>query len=206
MLSVTPSIAARRSASRRAFAVLAAVMVAFATLVSTAPQASAANYLYWSYWQQTAGKWAFSSVGADKATPSDGAVEGWRWAIDDGSGSRPPRVLPTFEQLCASTPAEAGKKRVGLVVDFGREVDGDGKVTPPSLVATCALVPTAATGADLLAKAGGVRTDKGLICAIGGYPATGCAAQLEKTPPSTGLMPTSISPCVSNRCVLLQIE
>mgnify|MGYP001461193276 CR=1 FL=1 len=35
MLSVTPSIAARRSASRRAFAVLAAVMVAFATLVST---------------------------------------------------------------------------------------------------------------------------------------------------------------------------
>lgn len=130
MLSVTPSIAARRSASRRAFAVLAAVMVAFATLVSTAPQASAANYLYWSYWQQTAGKWAFSSVGADKATPSDGAVEGWRWAIDDGSGSRSPRVLPTFEQLCASTPAEAGKKRVGLVVDFGRDVDGDGKVTP----------------------------------------------------------------------------
>ena len=106
MLSVTPSIAARRSASRRAFAVLGAVMVAFATLVSTAPQASAANYLYWSYWQQTAGKWAFSSVGADKATPSDGAVEGWRWAIDDGSGSRPPRVLPTFEQLCASTPAD----------------------------------------------------------------------------------------------------
>ena len=36
MLSVTPSIAARRSASRRALAVLAAVMVAFATLVSTA--------------------------------------------------------------------------------------------------------------------------------------------------------------------------
>ena len=197
MLSVTPSIAARRSASRRAFAVLAAVMVAFATLVSTAPQASAANYLYWSYWQQTAGKWAFSSVGADKATPSDGAVEGWRWAIDDGSGSRPPRVLPTFEQLCASTSAEAGKKRVGLVVDFGREVDGDGKVTPPSLVATCALVPTAATGADLLAKAGGVRTDKGMICAIGGYPATGCAAQLEtlteaqKAPDTALALPTT---------------
>ena len=35
MLSVTPSIAARRSASPRALAVLAAVMVAFATLVST---------------------------------------------------------------------------------------------------------------------------------------------------------------------------
>ena len=197
MLSVTPSIAARRSASRRAFAVLAAVMVAFATLVSTAPQATAANYLYWSYWQQTAGKWAFSSVGADKATPSDGAVEGWRWAIDDGNGSRPPRVLPTFAQLCASTPAEAGKKRVGLVVDFGREVDGDGKVTPPSLVATCALVPTAATGADLLAKAGGVRTDKGLICAIGGYPATGCAAQLEtlteaqKAPDTALTLPTA---------------
>lgn len=109
----------------------------------------------------------------------------------------PPRVLPTFEQLCASTPAEAGKKRVGLVVDFGREVDGDGKVTPPSLVATCALVPTAATGADLLAKAGGVRTDKGLICAIGGYPATGCAAQLEtlteaqKAPDTALALPTA---------------
>ena len=118
-------------------------------------------------------------------------------AIDDGSGSRPPRVLPTFEQLCASTPAEAGKKRVGLVVDFGRDVDGDGKVTPPSLVATCALVPTAATGADLLAKAGGVRTNKGMICAIGGYPATGCAAQLEtlteaqKAPDTALALPTA---------------
>ena len=52
-------------------------------------------------------------------------------------------------------------------------------------------------GADLLAKAGGVRADKGMICAIGGYPATGCAAQLEtlteaqKAPDTALTLPTA---------------
>lgn len=179
MLSVTPSTTAARPAhQRRAFAVLMALAVALAALVGAAPQAHAANYVYWSYWQVTAGKWTYYTVGSDQSTPADGSVEGWRWGIDDGTGGRAPRVLPTFDQLCGTTAAAAGMKRVGLVVDFGRDADGDGTTPPPAPIATCVVAPTAATGTALLAKAGGIRTDNGLTCAIGGYPASGCAVQL----------------------------
>lgn len=179
MLSVTPSTTAARPAhQRRAFAVLMALAVALAALVGAAPQAHAANYVYWSYWQVTAGKWTYYTVGSDQSTPADGSVEGWRWGIDDGTGSRAPRMMPTFEQLCGTTAAQPGMKRVGLVVDFGRDADGDGTTPPPAAIATCVVAPPAATGTALLAKAGGVRTDKGLTCAIGGYPASGCTVQL----------------------------
>lgn len=179
MLSVTPSTTAARPAhQRRAFAVLMALAVALAALVGAAPQAHAANYVYWSYWQVTAGKWTYYTVGSDQSTPADGSVEGWRWGIDDGTGSRAPRMMPTFEQLCGTTAAQPGMKRVGLVVDFGRDADGDGTTPPPAAIATCVVAPPAATGTALLAKAGGVRTDQGLTCAIGGYPASGCSVQL----------------------------
>jgi len=179
MLSVTPSTTAARPAQqRRAFAVLMALAVALAALVGAAPQAHAANYVYWSYWQVTAGKWTYYTVGSDQSTPADGSVEGWRWGIDDGTGSRAPRMMPTFEQLCGTTAAQPGMKRVGLVVDFGRDADGDGTTPPPAAITTCVVAPPAATGTALLAKAGGVRTDQGLTCAIGGYPASGCSVQL----------------------------
>ena len=164
----------------RAVAPVIAVIAVLASLFGMAPHAQAADsFVYWGYWQQTNGSWVYSQVGAAAANPADGTVEGWRWMIDEGGAKpRPPRLTATFAQLCESTPAEAGKKRVGLVVDFGRDVDGDGKTPPPAPVATCVVVPTSATGADLLARAGGVRAEKGLICAIGGYPASGCSVTL----------------------------
>jgi hypothetical protein len=165
------------SGARRAsvLALLGTVLALVLGLLTAAP-ASAANYRYWGYYQLTDGAWTFSQKGAAETNPADGSVEGWRWAITEESGTPPrhPRVTPTFDDVCGSAPAESGKKRVAVVLDYGRDVDGDG-TTPPDPVAECAVVPTAATGAEVLAAVATVRTgDGGLICGIDNYPASGC--------------------------------
>ena len=167
--------------ARRAslLAVLGTLLALLVGLLTAAP-ASAANYQYWGYYQLANGAWTFSQKGAAETNPADGSVEGWRWAITEESGTPPrnPRVTPTFQDVCGSAPAETGKKRVGVVLDYGRDVDGDG-TTPPDPVAECAVVPTAATGAEVLAAVATVRTgDGGLVCGIDNYPASGCGGQV----------------------------
>jgi cobalamin biosynthesis Mg chelatase CobN len=84
-------------------------------------------------------------------------------------------VTPTFGQVCDATDAQSGMKRVAVVLDYGRAVDGDGSSSPPDVAAECAVVPTAATGAEVLAAVAAVRNGTtGLVCGINGYPATGC--------------------------------
>lgn len=159
---------------------LVAVGTMVAVILPAAP-ASAANYSYWGYYQLANGAWSFSQKGPAETNPTDGAVEGWRWAITDDSGTtpRPPRVTPTFDSVCGSTPAEADKKRVAVVVDYGRAVDGDGTTNPPDPTADCALVPTAATGQEVLAAVATVRTgDGGLVCGIDSYPTSGCGGEV----------------------------
>ncbi|MGV1009887.1 MAG: SCO2322 family protein [Dermatophilaceae bacterium] len=163
---------------RGVLVVLAVVAAGLLALFGPAGSATAANYQYWSYWQLTNGAWTFSQQGPQQTVPADGSVEGWRWAVDDGSGTRTPRAKPTFEQLCAATTAGTGSKRVGVLIDFGREVDGGGTTPQPPLLATCAVVPTAATGADVLAGVASVRTDKSMVCGIQGFPATGCGGEV----------------------------
>lgn len=151
-------------------------VLALALGLLTAAPASAATYQYWGYYQLTGGAWSFSQKGPAETKPADGSVEGWRWAITEESGTPPrtPRVTPTFDAVCGSAAVESGKKRVGVVLDYGRDVDGDG-TKPPDPVAECAVVPTAATGAEVLAAVATVRTgDAGLVCGIDNYPATGC--------------------------------
>ena len=109
MKPVRPTV--RRGPWRLALALLLAA--AFAAL--TVAPAQAAAYRYWSFYQQTDAKWVFAQKGSDQTTPKDGSVEGWRFAVGDASSSRLPRATPTFAQICADTPAQEGKKRVGLV-------------------------------------------------------------------------------------------
>ncbi|EWT00583.1 hypothetical protein N865_14595 [Intrasporangium oryzae NRRL B-24470] len=167
----------RRVPFRVAFAALLAAAVAALTI---AP-AQAVAYRYWGFYQLDKGAWAFAQKGPDQTVPTDGSVEGWRFAVGDESSSRLPRAVLTFEALCASTPAQSGSKRVGLVVDFGRPADSaDGTTTPPAAKATCAVVPAAATSTDVLRTAGELRMDKGLICAVAGYPATDCGGEVKE--------------------------
>jgi hypothetical protein len=155
---------------------LAAVAALVLGLLAALP-AHAATFQYWGYYQLTDGAWVFAQKGSGETNPADGAVEGWRWAISEESGTPPrtPRLTPTFEQVCAGSVAQSGKKRVAVVLDYGRAVDGDGSAPPPDPGTECAVVPTAATGAEVLAAVAAVRTGTtGLVCGVNGYPATGC--------------------------------
>jgi LPXTG-motif cell wall-anchored protein len=156
-----------------------ALFVAFLALVlGPAHSAAAANYQYWGFWQVANGAWTFAQAGPGQTQPADGAVEGWRFAVDDGAGTRMPRATPTFSQVCGSTPPAVGKKRVAVVIDSGRDVDGDGKTPAPAPRAACAAVPTAATSSDVLAAVATVRVEKSLVCAINAYPASGCGGEV----------------------------
>ena len=162
----------------RAHVLIAALAATIALVIGPAMSASAAIYQYWGYWQNATGTWTFAQKGPDQTDPADGSIEGWRFGLDDGTGGRAPRVTATFDQLCSGTAKAEGKKRVGVVIDSGRDVDGDGKTTPPALVTTCVSVPITATGSQVLAAAGTTRVDKGMVCAINNYPATGCGGEV----------------------------
>lgn len=175
----TPVPPSRRP-SRPGLVAALVMLGALLALVLPAQTARAANYQYWGYYQVVNGAWTFSQVGPDQSAPADGAIEGWRYAVDDGTGASPrtPRALPTFSAVCDTTAAQSGKKRVAVVVDFGRPADGGESVTPPQPVARCASVATAATGAEVLGAVAAVRTAGGLVCGLDGYPATGCGGEV----------------------------
>jgi hypothetical protein len=173
----------RRRGTRRSLRLAVALLVAAVTGLLVAPQAQAAAYRYWGYFQLTDGAWGFAQKGPAQTVPADGSVEGWRFAVADESSTRAPRAVPTFDQLCTGTTKDAGDKLVGLVVDFGRPADGPEGSTPPAPIGTCVSVPTTATGSDVLAAAGlQLRIDKSLTCGINGYPATGCGDPVTDVP------------------------
>ncbi|MDC5699085.1 SCO2322 family protein [Intrasporangium calvum] len=158
---------------------LIAVLAAAISLLSLAP-AHAAAYRFWGFYQLTDGQWAFAQKGPDQIVPEDGSVEGWRFAVADMNDTRFPRATLTFDQLCGSTAAETGKKRVGLIVDFGRPADAADGATPPEPQASCAVVPADATSTDVLATAGELRVENSLICAVAGYPAADCGGEVKE--------------------------
>ena len=137
--------------------------------------AHADAYRFWGFWQFKDGAWAFATKGPAQITPKEGDVEGWRYAISgDATGQRVPRATATFDELCASTPAAAGKKRIGVVIDPGSANEAPNGATPPAARGACAVVDAKATSAQVLGQVASVREEKSLICAIDSFPAAGC--------------------------------
>jgi hypothetical protein len=150
-------------------------------LGTTVGQAQAVGYRYWSFWDLTGGKWTYATQGPSTARPSDGDVQGFRFAVSaDSQDASKPRGDADFASICAKTPAQAGRKRVALVIDSGTAADAPGGETPPAPRTVCARVPADATTAEALATvAKPLRYDtNALLCAIAGYPATGCGDQV----------------------------
>ena len=176
--------------------VIAAILAAFVGAIAVAP-AHAAAYRFWSFYQLTDGAWAFAQKGSDQTTPADGSVDGWRFAVSDVSDTRFPRAVLTFDQICGSIPAQDGKKRVGVVVDYGRAADSADKATPPEPKAGCAVLATDATSTDALRTAAGdLRVEKQLVCAVSGYPRPAAAARSRPSAPTPRPpTPRSPSPC-----------
>ncbi|MGW3120904.1 SCO2322 family protein [Streptomyces sp. NPDC001107] len=152
----------------------------FLTLTGSG-QAQAAGYRYWSFWDYDAGHWTYATQGPATARPSDGAVQGFRFSVSEDSGdSAKPRGAVSFPVICARTPAQEGKKRVALVLDFGTPADAPSGETPPARRTVCAQMSADGTTADALASvAKPLRYDtNALLCAIDGYPRKGCGEQV----------------------------
>lgn len=149
------------------------------TLMLPAGAANAASaYRYWSYFHASGTTWEYYPKGPAETKPADGSVEGWRFAVQ--TDPRAPRATVTFDDVCGDTKAASGKKRVAVVIDYGRAADSAGGAEPPAPVAKCASVPAAATGQEVLVAVADLRQDKGLICGIDGYPATGCGDEVKQ--------------------------
>ncbi|MFK4064358.1 SCO2322 family protein [Streptomyces sp. NPDC029674] len=159
-------------------------LAALLSVLVAAPAAQAAGYRYWSFWDRDGGRWTYASQGPGTARPEDGDVQGFRFAVsEDSKDAAKPRGAAGFDTICASTPPEDGRKRVALVIDFGLPKDAPKGETPPAPRRACAQVAPDATTADALASvAKPLRYDtKALLCAIEGYPKSGCGDQVKGT-------------------------
>ncbi|MER5864335.1 SCO2322 family protein [Kitasatospora sp. NPDC002040] len=170
-----------RSRTAAALTPVAAVLALLLPLLLATP-AQATGYRYWSFWKWSGSAWAYQQQGPAVYVPPDGAVDGWRFAVspDGGQDAARPTAGGDFAALCAATPAEPGRKRVAVVLDFGTPADAPGGETPPAARTACAAVPTGASSAEVLAAvAPPLRYDtNGILCAIAGYPRTGCGDTL----------------------------
>ncbi|MET7856470.1 SCO2322 family protein [Streptomyces sp. NPDC005318] len=164
---------------RAATALLLVLGVALTVL--GAGTAHAAGYRYWSFWEGRGTAWAYATQGPSLIRPDDGAVQGFRFSVsEDSQDSAKPRRAPGFAEICADTPAQDGTKRVALVIDPGTAADAPDGETPPALRTACARVAEDASTAEALASvAKPLRYDSNaLLCAISGYPASGCGEQI----------------------------
>ncbi len=165
-------------------------LLATGVVVGSPGRAAAADaYRFWGYFQLTNGTWTFAQKGVDASVPADGSVEGYRYALGDMSTTRMPRATATFDTLCAGTPAQTGKKRVGVVIDFGRTADAREGGNPPAAKTGCAVVDPAATGITVLNAVAATRTEKGLLCAIDSYPSGGACSDTVATVPDAAKAP-----------------
>lgn len=151
------------------------VVTAFIALIAPMSVAHAEDgYRYWSYFQWDGSQWAYAQAGADSTIPADGSVEGWRFATA-GATPRTPRAAGDFANICAAAPAEEGRKRVAVVIDQGTPEDAPPGDTPDGVVrGTCVVAAPEATGTQVVGAVAAVRTEQGVICGLGGYPATAC--------------------------------
>ncbi|MCX4991261.1 MULTISPECIES: SCO2322 family protein [unclassified Streptomyces] len=183
---------------RRTTAPALALALALLLLVlGGAGQARAVGYRYWSFWDLTGGKWTYATQGPSTARPSDGDVQGFRFAVsEDSQHAVQPRGKRDFAAICAGTPAQQGKKRVALVIDSGTAADAPSGETPPSPRTACARVaPDASTAEALAAVAKPLRYDtNALLCAISGYPRTGCGDPVAATEPTASARPHASEP------------
>ncbi|MFC8537400.1 SCO2322 family protein [Streptomyces sp. NPDC057249] len=184
--------------SRLARALVLLVVGAVLALLG-AGTAQAAGYRYWSYWEGSASGWSYATQGPSLVRPEDGSVQGFRFSVSaDSQDASRPRRAPDFAKICADTPAKDGSKRVAVVIDPGTAADAPDGETPPPPRTACARVAKDASGAEALAAvAKPLRYDtSAMLCAISGYPATGCGEQVSgdgDTPAGGSKTPTPAS-------------
>ncbi|MEO3850773.1 SCO2322 family protein [Streptomyces sp. B8F3] len=166
-----------RQAARRGLVAAAGGVLLVLGAGASGAQASE-GYRYWSFWDRDGDSWVYATKGPGIERPADGDVHGVRFGVSEESGGGPrPRGAAGFDAVCGDTAPDDGRKRVALVLDFGTAAHAPGGRTPPPARTECASVAEDATLGDALAAvAEPLRYDSnGLLCAIDGYPRSGCA-------------------------------
>jgi hypothetical protein len=159
----------------------ATAAIAAIGVLGAGPAHAEEGYRYWSFWNRDGGKWAYATQGPATARPADGDVQGFRFSVSENSqDSAKPRGAADFDAICGDTSPKDGTKRIALVLDFGSQTDAPDGETPPKGRMECARLPEDATSAEALAAvASPLRYDSNaLLCAVTGYPQTGCGEQV----------------------------
>jgi hypothetical protein len=167
--------------------IIAAVLAALFAQSFIAPaNAESKGWRYWGYYQAAAKSttWKAAMTGPT-VDIADGAVEGWIFTFSaDDVPSTPPSVKANFNQICGSTKAEPGKKRIGLVIDFGGRTYAPKGEKIQKKIVSCVVTAQDSQGIDVLGEVLDVRQDSsGLICGLNGYPAKECGVEIS-TPKS----------------------
>jgi len=151
-------------------------------LIFTSSAHAEKGYRYWGYFQAAAGatQWTAAKTGPSVEL-HDGDVEGWAFtASSNDLPATPPMAAPAFASLCNGSSQVTGKIRVGIVVDFGGADIAPTGENPKEVITDCVVIPAKSTGLVALQAIAQVRADKsGLICGIGGYPASECGVEID---------------------------
>ena len=183
-----------RATFRRFFSVTAALFLAALVVGSPGTAHAEDGYRYWNYFHEKNGSWEFAQTAAAEHTPSDGAIEAYRFGTSTVSQGVEPRVDledTTFAAICAEEEAAEEEKRVGVLLDFGTGADADGE-TPPDARGECAVVAQDANGQQVLEAVADVRVEKGLTCAIDGYPVKDCGTPVPDAKVATDQAPVAV--------------
>ena len=177
-----------RSSRRGVAALLSLLLPALLVAGTTAPAQAADVFRYWAYFTVEDGAFVAQQVGPSDAQPADGAIEAYRYAapadFNDPNLPRADLSEVTFDAVCEGETSEEGQKRVAVLIDHGVEADSEGAEVPEP-EARCAVVPEDANGMQTLqAVAPEIRTDGAFLCAINGYPATGCSSAVDEGTPA----------------------
>lgn len=150
--------------------------------ISTPAQATETGYRYWGYFQAGPQEtvWTAAMTGPT-VNVEDGSVEGWAFTFSGSSipDASSPTVLPDFQALCKKTRPRSGKKRIGIVIDFGPSYLAPASERTLKTVKRCIVIDKKAQGIDVLARVVRVRANKsGLICGLAGYPRKECGVEI----------------------------
>jgi hypothetical protein len=149
--------------------------------IATPANAASKGWRYWGYFQAApkANSWVAAMTGPT-VDIADGAVEGWIFTFSgDDVPSTPPSVKPDFNQICGKTKAQSGKKRIGLVIDFGKRTYAPKGEAIQKRIVRCVVTDIKSQGLEVLSESVKVRQDdSGLICGLSGYPARECGVEI----------------------------
>jgi len=175
-----------KNMTKKSFAAISVAMIFTALLIPSA-QAVEKGYRYWGYFQSAPSQstWTAAQTGPTTVV-ADGSVEGWAFTFSSDSipDAATPRVSPNFAKICGTTTASAGKKRIGVVVDFGSAFLRPRGETIPRSITKCVILDKAAIGSEIVGAVTKIRAaSSGFICGLNGYPAKECGIEIPTPAP-----------------------